>query len=502
MGAAGFSVRTAGHRPDAVLNCFTKKHLQNAIHSFIIVHEIEHMFVIRAKQEMSFVSMKVLNGYVRNWYGMKKKKFGKPTLFFIICWFLISLWHGGFFSENELTEYAAGSSKAAENEEASFEIHILDVGQGLSVLVEADGYFMLYDGGGREYSSYVVAYLKENGIDTLSYLVASHYDEDHISGLVGVLNTTTVKTALTPDYAADSDIYQSFRSMLESSDAAEIHPAAGDAYQLGSAVIQILSPTAYTYEDENDNSIALRIEYGGFSCILTGDAGEAAEADMIASGYILDSDLYVAGHHGSSSSSSEAFVSAISPDYVVISAGAGNSYGHPTERTLSTIKQSGAELYRTDVQGEIICYTDGMSTDGTNTEGSDSVADTGEANCWFNAAACSNWQSGTELLQELGVSSDTFSGSSEETSSGTLIGSSEETSSDSSSDNSAGTAEESGNEADSAIMEYVLNTRSMKFHYPDCQSVSLMSEANKETVTADRETLIEEGYSPCGNCHP
>ncbi|MCD7715448.1 MAG: MBL fold metallo-hydrolase [Lachnospiraceae bacterium] len=374
---------------------------------------------------------------------MKKKKFGKSTVLFIICWLLISLWHGVFFNENELTEHAAGRSKAAENEEASFEIHILDVGQGLSVLVGADGYFMLYDGGGREYSSYVVAYLKENGIDTLSYLVASHYDEDHISGLVGVLNTTTVETALTPDYAADSDIYQSFRSMLEGSSAAEIHPAAGDTYQLGSAVIQILSPAAYTYEDENDNSIVLRIEYGDFSCILTGDAGEAAEADMIASGYILDSDLYVAGHHGSSSSSSEAFVSAVSPDYVVISAGTGNSYGHPTERTLSTIKQSGAELYRTDVQGEIICYTDGISF-------------------WFNAAACDNWQSGTELSQEPGVSSDTLTGSS----------------------------------------EYVLNTRSMKFHYPDCQSVSLMSEANKETVTADRETLIEEGYSPCGNCNP
>ncbi|MCD7842066.1 MAG: MBL fold metallo-hydrolase [Lachnospiraceae bacterium] len=414
---------------------------------------------------------------------MKKKKFGKSTVFFLICWLLIGLWHGGFFSENELTEYAAGSSKAAENEEASFEIHILDVGQGLSVLVEADGYFMLYDGGGREYSSYVVAYLKENGIDTLSYLAASHYDEDHISGLVGVLNTTAVEIALTPDYAADSDIYQSFCSMLESSSAAEIHPAAGGTYPLGSAVIQILSPAAYTYEDENDNSIAIRIEYGDFSCILTGDAGEAAEADMIASGCTLDSDLYVAGHHGSSSSSSEAFVSAVSPDYVVISAGAGNSYGHPTERTLSTIKQSGAGLYRTDVQGEIICYTDGTSF-------------------WFNTAACDNWQSGTELSLELGTSSDTLSGYSEETLSDTLSGFSEETSSDTSSGGSAGTAEESGNEEDSAIMEYVLNTRSMKFHYPDCQSVSLMSEANKETATADRETLIEEGYSPCGNCNP
>ncbi len=436
-----------------------------------MVTEIEQMFV-RKKGK--------LESTYKTGDHMKKKKSGRFFIPFLICWLLLSVWHGGFSNENKLTEYAAGRSEAAENKEASFEVHILDVGQGLSALVEADGYYMLYDGGGREYSSYVVAYLKENGIDTLSYLVASHYDEDHISGLVGVLNTTTVETALTPDYAVDSDIYQSFQSMLESSGAAEVHPAAGDTYQLGSALIQILSPAACTYEDENDNSIAMRIVYGSFSCIVTGDAGETAEADMIASGYTLDSDLYVAGHHGSSSSSSEAFVSAVSPAYLVISAGAGNAYGHPTEKTLSVIRQSGAELYRTDVQGEIICYTDGMSTGGTDTDGSnaDGADTTGGTDCWFNVAACDNWLSGTELSQELGASSDISPGPSD-----TITNATEE-------DGSAG------------AQEYVLNTRSMKFHYPDCQSVALMSDANKETVTADRETLIEAGYSPCGNCNP
>jgi len=404
---------------------------------------------------------------------MKKILPLKRTGFFlslmIIC-FLASVLATGCSSSgtaDDATESAAvrsGSidssdllSEDDEEADAAFELHVLDVGQGLCVLIESDGYYMLYDGGGRAYSSYVVAYLKQNGIDTLDYLVASHYDEDHINGLVGVLNTATVKTALTPDYTTDSDIYLSFRSMLESNGASEIHPTAGDTFTLGSAEIQVVSPADYFYDDENDNSIAMRIVYGDFSCILTGDAGTEAEEDMIASGYTLDSDLYVVGHHGSAYSSSEAFVNSVSPDYAVISAGAGNSYGHPTEEALSLLKSSGAELYRTDVQGEIICCTDGTD-------------------CRFNVDSADNWLAGSEL-------------------------SSAETGSESSSSDTVYFSTASAGE-DSEPQEYVLNTNTMKFHYPDCSSVSQMNDANKEIVTESRDTLIREGYDPCGRCHP
>ncbi len=386
-------------------------------------------------------------------------------LFPIIVCFLAAVFAGGCGSstladDSESAAVRSGSvdrsdlsSEDEEQSDTAFELHVLDVGQGLSVLIESDGYYMLYDGGGREYSSYVVAYLQQNGIDTLTYLVASHYDEDHINGLVGVLNTTTVETALTPDYTADSSIYRSFRSMLESNGAPEFHPTAGDTFSLGSAEIQIISPADYTYSDENDNSIAMRIVYGSFSCILTGDAGEEAEADMIASGYTLDSDLYVVGHHGSSYSSSEAFVRAVSPTYAAISAGAGNSYGHPTEATLSTLESFGVELYRTDVQGEIICYTDGTDFR-------------------FNVDCTDNWQPGSDLSSSDSVYLKTSS------------------------------AEASSAEESSEPQEYVLNTHTMKFHYPDCSGVSQMKDSNKEVVTESRETLIQEGYSPCGRCNP
>ena len=91
-----------------------------------------------------------------------------------------------------------------------FEVHFLNVGQGLSVLVRSDDHALLYDGGNREASSYVVSYLQRHGIYDLDYLIASHYDADHISGLIGALYTCRVNTVLGPDYVHDSATYDSF----------------------------------------------------------------------------------------------------------------------------------------------------------------------------------------------------------------------------------------------------------------------------------------------------
>lgn len=97
---------------------------------------------------------------------------------------------------------------------APFSLTMLDVGQGLSILVQADGEYLLYDGGGRGASSYVVAYLQQHAVTELEWLAASYYDEDHISGLVGVLHTTPVEQALMPDYTTDTQIYQSLQTVL------------------------------------------------------------------------------------------------------------------------------------------------------------------------------------------------------------------------------------------------------------------------------------------------
>lgn len=117
--------------------------------------------------------------------------------------------------------------------DALFSLTMLDVGQGLSVLVQADGEYLLYDGGGRGASSYVVAYLQQHGVTELEWLVASHYDEDHVSGLVGVLHTTPVKKALMPDYTTDTQIYQSLQNALAEKAVTVTYPAQGDTFSLG-----------------------------------------------------------------------------------------------------------------------------------------------------------------------------------------------------------------------------------------------------------------------------
>lgn len=204
------------------------------------------------------------------------------------------------------TEEKSTALAAGDNESAPFSATMLNVGQGPSVLIQSNGYNMLYDGGSRAHSSYVVSYLQQHGVDFLDYTVASHYDEDHIAGLVGALNTTPVSTILCPDYQADSKIYESFVRGEETSGAQIEHPGAGEEYLLGDAKIEVLQDDP-SLEEANNKSIAVKVSYGTFSMLLTDDAEQEAEEEMIRSGQDLHADLYVTGYHGSSSSSSQDF---------------------------------------------------------------------------------------------------------------------------------------------------------------------------------------------------
>lgn len=326
--------------------------------------------------------------------------------------------------------------------EADFSLTMLDVGQGLSVLVQADGEYLLYDGGGRGTSSYVVAYLQQHGVTELEWLIASHYDEDHISGLVGVFHTTPVEQALMPDYITDTQIYQSLQNVLEEKSVPVIYPAQGDIFSLGEAEIQVVGPQNYAYDSDNDKSLCLRICYGDFQCLLTGDAEQDAEQDMVASGQDLTCDLYVVGHHGSSSSTSEELLEASAPAYAFLSVGEDNPYGHPTAQTLNALQQYGVTLFRTDQQGEVTVYSDGQQ-------------------CWFSTAPSEDWSAGNQTVSEEPLP--------------TVI---------------------------PQNCRYVLNTHTKKFHYPECSSVDQMSEKNKEFTDASRDELIARGYTACGRCNP
>ncbi len=355
------------------------------------------------------------------------------------------------------TQPGESSSETAQSP-GDLTVQVLDVGQGLSILAESDGHYLLYDGGDRGASSFVVAYLEDQGVTELDYVVASHYDADHISGLVGALNVYDTEVVLAPDYETDSQIYDSFQEKAAAQGLTVTHPEPGDSYELGNASFTVLSPIQDEYSDDNDYSVAIRLEDGDTSFLFTGDASVDSEAEMIASGEALQSDVLVLGHHGSSTSSSGAFLDAVDPSAAVVSCGLSNSYGHPHREIMEAIQSRGCDLYRTDLQGTLTAVSDGSSIT-------------------WSAQPCTDYRSGEEL-EAAGVT---------EKDSASAV---------------TPTAAPSDDSSENTESVYILNTRSKKFHRPSCDSVGTMSDKNKEESSLSREELIEQGYSPCQNCNP
>ena len=130
-------------------------------------------------------------------------------------------------------------------------------------------------------------------------------------------------------------------------------------YNIGGGTLTLLSPVDDDYKDLNDFSIVSRFDFGNKSILVTGDAEEKAEKDIMQSGAYLNADILKVGHHGSDTSSSKAFLEAVSPEVAVICVGEGNKYGHPMAETFTKLNMLGAKVYRTDLNGSVIVTIDG-----------------------------------------------------------------------------------------------------------------------------------------------
>ena len=243
---------------------------------------------------------------------------------------------------------------------SNLKVYFLDVGQADSILITDNGETMLIDAGNNADGVGVVDYLKEKGITTIDYLIGTHPHEDHIGGLDDVINNFNVGKVIMPDVASGTKTYRDVISAEESKNLTNTFPQVGAVYTLKYAKFEVLSPSEI-YSDTNENSVVVRLTYGKESFLFCGDADFTDEADMEAAGFPLKSDVIKIGHHGSATSSSAEFLQDVKPKFAVISVGAGNSYGHPTQTALNSIADVGAKVLRTDLLGTIIFTTDGKN---------------------------------------------------------------------------------------------------------------------------------------------
>lgn len=269
----------------------------------------------------------------------------------------ILLWQNGVFD------------KAEPGDEVTF--HIIDVGQGDAILITTESGNMLIDSGDLSNDSQekLDRYLKGQGIKGFEYVVFTHTDADHIGSGDIIVNNYDVKTVIMPDYQATTKVFGRLVDAIEKRNVDLILigedkdcEQSGYTFTLGPITHTVMAPTE-DFDDPNEMSVVIKSVYGETSVLLTGDAEERSEEAMLEEYRFgeLDVDILKAGHHGSSTSTSDEFLQKVTPEAVLISCGEGNKYGHPHKETIEKLEDADIDIFRTDLHGTIVVRTDGVT---------------------------------------------------------------------------------------------------------------------------------------------
>lgn len=233
-------------------------------------------------------------------------------------------------------------------------IRFVDVGQGDCTLVTCQGNSVLIDAGPCSSGEIAAEYVRMYA-PVLDYFIITHPHEDHIGGAADVLSAVKVKTLVMSDITVDEDFFMDTIEAAQRQGTEIVWLSDAASFEIGEITVEILDAFDFEYDDLNDASLMTRVTVGETTLLVTGDAETGEENYLLENCRdALDCDILKVGHHGSTTSTSDAFLEAVSPETCVISVGRGNSYGHPAEAVTSRITAYGAELHRTDREGHVV----------------------------------------------------------------------------------------------------------------------------------------------------
>lgn len=252
------------------------------------------------------------------------------------------------------------TAQQTDGKYAEMDVTFLDVGQGDSIFIQTtNGKNILIDAGTQSAGEKVVSYLKEMDVGKLDLVIATHPHADHIGGLIPVLNNFKVDKFVDSGKIHTSQTYYNLLSLIDDKNIAFEIPKIGQVYSIDDFKMTVIHVDSNA-SNINDASVSIKGEYDGVSFMLTGDAEQEAEQKMINSNFNLNSTIYKAGHHGSNTSSTPAFIKEVKPEVTILSYGKGNSYGHPVPEVVNRLVKSGSDIYATAQSGNINVATNGI----------------------------------------------------------------------------------------------------------------------------------------------
>lgn len=241
-------------------------------------------------------------------------------------------------------------------------VHFIDVGQGDSILIEYNDYHILIDAGENDQGNVVNNYLHAQEVDDIEILVATHADSDHIGGLDTVLNEFEVERIIDSGYVHTTRTYQDYWEAVqeEIEDDSELIYDSDLTYTIAENItFEVMEVGDDWGTDVNEYSVITKLSYNDIDFLFTGDA--AQEVEELLFDRDIEAEVFKAGHHGSKHSNGVEFLEKVDPEYVIISAGEDNKYGHPHDEAMNAFQHVEASIYLTSDSGSIVVSTDGVT---------------------------------------------------------------------------------------------------------------------------------------------